>query len=186
MKKIIAIALTLALLCGAVTVFADTELTVPSKTTGDLTSFEVVVENPVEGKKVTMAPAAAQDAAEAEIKKAQEAKTLEAYFGAEVTNAIKAILGDDAALSVDEFLAISAEGYEDGMGNATITAKFPTPYAKDEKVAVSVGIFDAEKNLTWTVFEGVGLEDGCVRFTVDPLTFAAIQVGGALLIACSK
>ena len=72
------------------------------------------------------------------------------------------------------------------MGNATITAKFPTPYAVDEKVAVSVGTYDADKNLTWKVFEGKGVENGYVQFTVDAETYLAIQANEALLTVCSK
>lgn len=185
MKKIIAIALTLMLLCGATSVFA-TGLAIPSKTTEDLTSFEVKVETPVDGKQVTMAPAASQATAEAELEKAQAAQTAEGYFGEEATKAIKDILGDNAEISIDEFLAISAEGYEDGMGEITIIAKFPTPYAKDEKVAVSFGTFDAEKVLTWKVFEGIGLQDGRVQFKLDPESFKTLQAGEALLAACSK
>lgn len=186
MKKIIAVALSLMLLCGAVAAFADTELITPSKTTEDMTSFQVEVENPVEGKTVTMAPAEDQAAAEAELEKAQAAKTVEAYFGEEVTKAIQEILGENAEISMDELLAITVEGYEDGMGNATVTAKFPVVYAKDEKVAVMVGIFDAEKNLTWNTYEGIGQEDGTVKFMVDAATFAAIESDGALVAVCRK
>ena len=185
MKKIIAIALTLMLLCGATTAFA-TGLVTPSKTTEDLTTFEVVVENPVSGKATTMKPADNQDVAEAELEKAQAAKTVEAYFGDEVTKAIKDILGDNATISMDEFLAVRAEGYEDAMGKITIIAKFPTPYATGEKVAVNIGMFDANNVLAWTVYEGTGLEDGRVQFSVEPEVYKAIQEGDALLAVCSK
>lgn len=185
MKKIIAIALALVLLCGATAVLADTELVTPSKTTQDLISFTVEeVENPVEGKTVTMAPAADQAAAEAELEKAQNAKTVEAYFGEETTAAVKTILGEKAEISMDELLAVSMEGYEDGMGNVVIIAKFPTSYAKDEKVAVLIGVIN--DNVTaWKAVEGVGLEDGSVRFTVDPETALAIEEDIALFSVLS-
>lgn len=186
MKKIIAIALTLVMLCGAVTVFADTELVTPSKTTEDLTAIESTVENPVAGKTVTVAAAEDQTVAEAELEKAAAAGTVEAYFGEEATKAIQAILGEGAEISLDEFLAVTVEGYEDEMGNVTVTAKFPTAYAEGEKVAVLIGTFDAEKNLTWNVVEGVGLEDGSVQFAMDAATAKAVAEGNALFAICSK
>ena len=197
MKKIIAIALILVMLCGAVSVFADTELTTPSKTTDDLTTFEVTVESPVDGKAVAILPInentvdditkyqANLDAAEAELEKAQNAKTLEAYFGNEVAEKIAAILGDNAGISMDEFLAVIEQGYEDGMGNATVTAQVATPYEKDEKVAVMIGILK-DGALTWNAYEAVGLEDGRIQFTVDAETMKAIGTDIALLAVCSK
>lgn len=186
MKKIIAIALTLMMLCGAVTAFADTELVTPSKTTEDLTTIESTVENPVAGKTVTVAAAEDQTVAEAELEKAAAAGTVEAYFGEEATKAIQAILGEGAEISLDEFMVVTVEGYADEMGNVTVTAKFPTAYAEGEKVAVLIGTFDAEKNLTWNVVEGVGQKDGSVQYVVDAATMALIQNGEALVAVCSK
>ena len=196
MKKIIAIALTLMMLCGAVSVFADTNMSTPSKTTDDFTTFEVTVENPVDGKAVVILPInentvddvtkyqANLDAAEAELEKAQNAKTLEAYFGNEPAAAVAAILGDNA-ISMDEFLAVIEQGYEDGMGNATVTAQVATPYEKDEKVAAMIGILK-DSALTWNTYEAVGLEDGRIQFTVDAETMKAMGTEIALFAVCSK
>ena len=196
MKKIIAIALTLMMLCGAVSVFADTNMSTPSKTTDDFTTFEVTVENPVDGKAVVILPInentvddvtkyqANLDAAEAELEKAQNAKTLEAYVGNEPAAAVAAILGDNA-ISMDEFLAVIEQGYEDGMGNATVTAQVATPYEKDEKVAAMIGILK-DGALTWNTYEAVGLEDGRIQFTVDAETMKAMGTEIALFAVCSK
>ena len=194
MKKIIAIALTLVLLCGAVTVLADSELVTPSKTTGDLISFEVTVEHPVDGKAVTLLPItedmaadyqANLDAADKQLEKAQAAGTLEAYFGADVAGKIAGILGADAEISMDELLAVIAQGYEDGMGNAAVTAQVATPYEKDEKAAVMIGIVKDDV-VTWNVYEAVGLEDGRLQFTVDAETMKADMENITLLAVCSK
>ena len=194
MKKIIAIALTLVLLCGAVTVLADSELVTPSKTTGDLISFEVTVEHPVDGKAVTLLPItedmaadyqANLDAADKQLEKAQAAGTLEAYFGADVAGKIAGILGADAEISMDELLAVIAQGYEDGMGNAAVTAQVATPYEKDEKAAVMIGIVKDDV-VTWNVYEAVGLEDGRLQFTVDAETMKAVMENITLLAVCSK
>lgn len=193
MKKIIAIALTLVFLCGAIPVLADTEIITPSKTTGDLTTLEVTVENPIEGKPVTAVPVNSQnaaqykaqaDAAEAEIAKAFAAGTVEKYFGEETTNAIKGVLGDAEKINMDEFFAFVLNGYEEAMGKATFTAKMPTPYAGKE-VAVLIGLVE-DGQVNWTTIKGIGQEDGSVQFTVEPELAQKIQQGVALMTVCSK
>lgn len=183
MKKIIAIALTLMMLCGAVTVFADSELVVPSKTTDDLISFETAVQNPTEGKTVSV-EIAGNDASEKELEKAQAAGTVEAYFGEETAKAIAAILGENVEISMDELTAVVLKDYEEANGAVTINAQFSTPYEKDEKVAVEVGIPVGEE-VNWNTFEGIGQEDGSVKFTVDPETAKAIAADYVLLAVCS-
>ena len=193
MTKIIAIALTLVLLCSAVTVLADSGLVTPSKTTGDLVSLEVAVEHPVDGKAVVIIPVTEEmvnyqanlDAADKELEKAQAAETVEAYFGAEAAGKIAEVLGADAEISMDELLAVIAQGYEDGMGNATVTAQVATPYGKDEKVAVLIGIVKDDAP-TWNVYEAVGLDDGRLQFTVDAETMKAVMENITLLAVCSK
>ena len=194
MKKIIAIALTLVFLCGAIPVLADTEIITPSKTTGDLTTLEVTVENPIEGKPVTAVSVNSQnaaqykaqaDAAEAEIAKAFAAGTVEKYFGEETTNAIKGVLGDAEKINMDEFFAFVLNGYEEAMGKATFTVKMPTPFAADEKVAVLIGLVE-NGQANWTTFEGIGQADGSVQFTVEPELAQKIQQGVALMTVCSK
>ena len=197
MKKIIAIALTLVLLCSAVTVLADSGLVTPSKTTEDLVSFEVTVEHPVDGKAVVILPITEEtvgdltnyqanlDAADKELEKAQAAETVEAYFGAEAAGKIAEVLGADAEISMDELLAVIAQGYEDGMGNATVTAQVATPYGKDEKVAVLIGIVKDDAP-TWNVYEAVGLDDGRLQFTVDAETMKAVMENIILFAVCSK
>ena len=197
MKKIIAIALTLVLLCGAATVLADTGLITPSKTTEDFTTFEVTVEHPVDGKGVILFPInentvpditkyqADLDAADAELEKAQAAKTVEAYFGAEDAAKITAILGQNASISLDELFAVLESGYEESMGKATVTCEVATPYEKDEKVAAMIGIIKDDV-LTWHIYEGVGLADGRILFTIDGDTMLEINPEIALFAVCSK
>ena len=195
MKKIIAIALTLVMLFGAVTVFADTKLVTPSKTTEGMTSFEVTVEHPVDGVVVTLLPIEADttdagekamlDIADKELEKAQAAGTVEKYFGEEAAKAIAEILGENAEMSVDEFLAVVLANYEESMGAVNVVAKLATPYEKDEKVAALVGLV-SDDVVAWTVIEGVGLEDGSVQFAMDAATAKAVAEGNALFAICSK
>lgn len=197
MKKIIAIALALVMLCGAVTALADTGLVTPSKTTEDLVTFEVTVEHPVEGKTVVIMPINEQtvddvtkyqanlDTADDELEKAQTAKTVEAYFDEETSKAVAAILGENAVVSMDELFAILQSGYEEGMGDATVAAEVATPYAKGEKAAALIGIVKDDV-VTWHVYEAVGLEDGRLQFTVDAMTMLEINPNITLFAVCSK
>ncbi len=194
MKKIVAIALTLVMLCGAVTVLADTGLITPSKTTEDLVTFGVEPEKAVEGKTVTMsaidknttdaAEKAALELLEKELEKAAAAKTVEDYFGKDAAEAIAKILGAKAEISLDEAVTVKLADYVEENGLITITAKFPTPYDEDEKVAVMVGLPEGD-SAVWSAFEGVGLKDGSVKFAVDAETALAIEAGYALMYVLS-
>ncbi len=183
MKKIIAIALTLMLLCGAASVFA---LPVPSKTTGDLVKFEIQVESPIDGKTPEMAPAADSAIADPELGKLQEVGDAAEYFSEEVTKGITGIIGGDGAFSVDDFLGISVSEYDEGMGLCTIIAQFSKAYGPGEKVAVLVGLIQNDGQVAWTVVEGVGVEGGMVMFTVPADVMLAIQNHNALLAVCSS
>jgi len=190
MKKVVSIALMVALLLVAAVAIADTELTVPSKTTDDLAEATAAVANPVEGKTPAVSFNVADDApqaiaAEAELAKVQAAGTLEGYFNAETVAAVQAILGE-GEISMDEFLPFVITDYEEAMGDLIITAKFATPYENGEKVAVLVGLVGEDGAVAWTVYEGVGLADGSVQFTVEPATALAIVNGTALLNVLSK
>ena len=195
MKKIVALALTLMMLFGAVIVFADTDLATPSKSTGDLVKFEVTVENPVDGKIVLILPieedttdTAEKDMlaiGEQELEKAQTAGTVEGYFDEETAKAIAEILGENAEISMDEFMAVIMVNYEESMGEAKVIAELATPYEKDEKVAVLIGVVKDDV-VTWTVYEGIGLEDGRVEFTIDAETAKTVTEENALFATCSK
>lgn len=189
MKKTISILLMIAMLLVAAVAVADTELATPSKTTDDLAEVTATVANPVEGKNPTFsveAEASSEQAAaaEAELTKAQEAGTLEKYFGNETASAIKEVLGD-GPISLDELLPLVATDYEEGMGDVAVSGNFATPYTQGEKVAVLIGIVE-NNQVAWTVYEGIGQADGSVKFVVDAATALKIQNGTALVAVCSK
>ena len=183
MKKIIAIALTLMLLCSATTVLAA-DMTTPSKTTGDMIWFEVTVENPVEGKEVNLKPLFGSAFADSELAKAREAKTVEGYFGEDVAKQITEIVGSNS-VSLDEFMAVYSQGYEEGMGNGNIKSHTPTSYGYGEKAAACFGIIK-DGVLTWNVYEAVGLADGRLEFNVDAETMMAFETETVLFALCSK
>ena len=197
MKKLLAIVLAAAVLFGAATVLADIDLITRSKTTEDLTKFEVEVEHPVEGRIVEILPINEHtvgdiskyqvnlDVAEEELKKALKAGTVETYFDPDAAVDIEEIFVDIKAVYLDEMFAIIQVGYEEGMGEATVKAQLPTPYDKDEKVAAMIGILK-DGVLTWHVFEGIGLEDNGILFVADEATMLEINPNIALFAVCSR
>lgn len=69
--------------------------------------------------------------------------------------------------------------------------QFSTPYEKDEKVIVLIGLAkenqDGVQSIEWTAYEGIGVEEqGCIQVELDPEIILAIQNGTALLAIVSK
>lgn len=201
MKKLVCLILALAL-CMSVTAMAEN---VPSKTTTDLTKFTVSAANqpagaylmPISELKLDgTLPAHEEHTAilQKEIAKLSS-EGAESYF-ANVTDSegkpvdLRKELGLDAnaKLNVSEFFELVAGGFNEDCGNVTATMLFPTPYEKDEKVYVLVGIVDEQNDgaVTWQAFEGVGMADGSVKAEFTPEIVKAIANGIALLAIVSK
>lgn len=177
MKKLVCLFLALAL-CLLTAAMAES---VPSKTTTDLTRFDVIAENqpgdpgiyllPV--NEVTVGDSLPDyqeriDICQVEIDKLANSATAEAYFGF-VTDAegnladLRALLGlesDVDLLNVFEFCPAIAGGFREDCGKVTATMLFSTPYEKGEKVLVLIGIVtvleDNTQTVEWHVFEGIG------------------------------
>ena len=215
MKKIVCLILGLALCLTSVAALAES---VPSKTTTDLTRFEVTAENqpgdetlyllPVNEATVGDTLADYQehlDICQAELEKLAASEGTEAYFG-QVKDAegnpvdLRELLGvaDGTQLNVFEFCPAIAGGFREDCGKVTATMLFSTPYEKDEKVIVLIGIVtvheDGAQTVEWTAFEGVGLDAvegqeetyGCIQVELTQEIVAAIQNGTALLAVVSK
>lgn len=199
MKKIVSILVAL-MLCLSAAAFAES---VPSKTTGDLVQFEAAADNLPADAGFYIQPIAEDDEAyqqsveisQNEITKLAQSENVAAYFG-EVKNAegevvdVKALLGSDT-LNVYEFCALAAGLYQESYGNVSIKMQFSTPYEKDEKVIVLIGLAkenqDGVQSIEWTAYEGIGVEEqGCIQVELDPEIILAIQNGTALLAIVSK
>lgn len=111
------------------------------------------------------------------------------------------VIDENMALDVFEFGPIVAGNYVEEYGNVTANMLFSTPYEKDQKVAVLIGIAkvndekksqlaegeelnsDCIDDIEWVAFEGVGqdaVEDqeetyGCVKVELTPEIVLAIQ-----------
>ena len=206
MKKIVSLLVAL-LLCLFSVAFAES---VPSKTTGDLTQFEVAAENMPADSGFFIRPVVEDEEAyqhhveicQNEINALIQAESVEEFFG-EVKNAsgevvdIAALLGSET-LNVHEFCPLMVGEYAEEYGVVNAKMLFSTPYAKGETVVVLIGLVTIDQNgaqnVEWVAYEGVGAEvenagveeQGCIQVELNPEIILAIQEGTALLAVVSK
>lgn len=206
MKKMIGLLVTL-LLCLYAVAFADS---VPSKIIDDLTRFEVEAEN-LSGDAVFFIRPIMDDEEEYQeqveicqnaISTLMQAESITEFFG-EVKDASGEVVDlvallESENLNVYEFCALNAEGYEGYYGAVTAKMLFATPYEKDEKVVVLIGMVtanqDGTQSIEWTAYEGMGVEaedagvegQGCIQVKLNPEIVIKIQEGTALLAIVSK
>lgn len=207
MKRIACLALAL-LLCLTATALAESA---PSRTVCDMTDTEVVPQNPSDDSgffiKVLLERDSVHqkrfDACDIEIAKLAASPDAETYFGAMTDNEGKPVYPKEIletdCLNVYEFWPIIAGGYDESYGDVTARILLPTPYEKDEKVMVMIGLvtFDEDEEngqrVEWTAYEGVGLgvqtdsvEDmGAIQVEFDPEIVIEIQEGLALFAVIS-
>lgn len=214
MKKLVCFVLAF-MLCLSTAAMAES---VPSKTTFDLTRFDVIAENQPNDPGIFLLPVNEVtvgeqlpdyqeriDICQVEIEKLAAAKDVESYFAGAADSAgnpvnLRELLDaeEDAVLNVFEFCPAIAGGFKEDCGRVTATLLFSTPYEKDEKVIVLIGIAtileDDTQTVAWQAFEGVGLgavegqEEtyGSIRVELTPEIVAAIQNEIALLAVVSK
>ncbi len=171
---------------------------VPSKTTSDMTQFEVVDQN---GNVATFKPETAPEkvaAAETELKKLIAAEKVENYFaGAKDADGkavdLAAVLGlkDGEELTVNAFTAVYANGFAAGCGDINVVLNFPAVYAAGQKVLVLLGVENDAKVIEWTVLEGVGVASakadmGAIQAVIPEKLMLAVQGCNALLAVVSK
>ena len=214
MKKLVCFVLGLTL-CLSASAMAES---LPSKTTSDLTRFEVVAENQPNDPDIYLLPVNEVtvgvqlpdyqeriDVCQVEIEKLAASENAESYFAGATDSEgnpvnLRELLGveEDVVLNVFEFCPAIAGGFQEDCGKVTATLLFSTPYEKDEKVLVLIGIVtileDGTQNVAWQVFEGIGLgavegqEEtyGSIQVELTPEIVAAIQNELALLAVVSE
>lgn len=206
MKKIVCLLVAL-MLCLSSAAFAES---VPSKTTGDLTKFEVETDNMADDSGFFIRPVVENEEAyqrhvevcQTELGILMSSEAISAYFG-EVTDFEGNVISlaevlDAETLNVYEFCPLIAGEYEEHFGKVTMKMLFSTPYEKNEKVIIMIGIVtvneDGTQTVAWTAYEGVGVEivnasveeQGCIQVELDPEIVLAIQEGITLLAVVSK
>ena len=196
MKKFICLLFALVL-CLSVAMAES----VPSKTTSDMTEVkDVVAENlPADAGFTVTIPVEEEVVAVAntEVSKLVEAaKTADVttYFGT-VTDSkgnevVLTELLETETVNVFEFMPIEVKEYVEEYGSVNVTLTFSTPYAKDEKVVVLLGLVtvneDGTQTVAWTAYEGVVVDEGAIQVEFDPETLKMIQDGTALIAIVSK
>lgn len=194
MKKVVSLLIAL-MLCLTVVAFAES---VPSKTTGDLTTFAVASDKiPADSNFCIAAEAEDQDkvqACETEIAALKQAGAAN-YFG-EVKNAAGEAIDLAAELGVEnvnvyEMVPVVASNYDASYGAVQTTMQFSTPYAAGEKVIVLIGSVtvnaDNTQTVEWVAYEGVGVgTDGAIQVELDADIIASVQGGNSLIAVVSK
>ena len=106
----------------------------------------------------------------------------------------EALMGEEVASQIDEategklvaLLPIAETGYEDSMGDVTVTISFPAAEALTEgqKVVVAIGtpsgVVDDEPTYDWKIVEGTANGQGGIVLTLDQETMDQIAEGGVL------
>ena len=169
MKKILAI--MFALILGT----ACVAYAVPSKTTEDMSTFEI--EGSTGDDYFYITPAEDQALAEEELEKLAEAGEDE-YFGEAAEAAKKALELDE--LTTYEFLRIITGNYKPEMGDVLVHMTFATPFEEGQKVGVMLG-YAAEEGNEWTYLEGIGNADEGVDVVIPSDLCQKIQDEGAML-----
>lgn len=141
------------------------------------------------------------DTCKAEVEALSASESFDKYFGTVINKDgeevdLKKLLGVDN-LNVFEFVPVVASGLEEGCGNVEVEMLFATPYEKDEKVVVMVGIVaeneDGTHSVEWTAFDGVGVEadsenvesKGCIKVELTEEMALKIQENTTLLAVVS-
>ena len=204
MKKIAALLLCLCVLAAAVpTAFADPAFFdvsgISSKKANDLKaiyskmwpSMHIEVYYNGEGTYGVIGIRLANKAV-----KAAKSTSINSFFNAKTPAGEAADLHEIVGaedLDIAELDGFGITGYEEAMGDVEVIVKSAVPVNENEKVAVLIGLCgedaaalaadeNAEIDPEWTVFEGKGLEDSNVGFTLPGSYAAQIQeVGGALI-----
>ena len=195
MKKVLC--LILALVCLGTLAMAES---VPSKSTADLVeTVEVKTESGVAAENLVVAAVTDEvvykekiEACQTEIKKLEESASVEEYFG-EVKDSTGAVvsltevLGSET-IAVNEFMPIIVDNYDASYGKVSVGFKFSTPYAKDERVVVLVGVTNPlTGEIEWVALEGVGTGiDGAIEVEFTAELLEAIQSGNAMMAVVSK
>ncbi len=195
MKKIVSLLLAM-MMCLTAIAFAES---VPSKTTNDLTAFEVSGEQIPADSDFAITTASAEDeekvkACENEIASLKQVGAA-AYFS-DVKNAagekvdLAAVLEADT-LNVYEIVPVVASNYDAAYGAVQTTMLFSTPYAAGEKVIVLIGSVtvnaDNTQSVEWVAYEGVGVgTDGAIQVELDANIISTVQDGNSLIAVVSK
>ena len=188
MKKILALICVLALcmtgVASAETIVYDAKLgAVPSRSTADLASVEIVTELP-EGNELSII-LKDTEASQAQIEALRNAPSVEEFFGnvkdadgnaADISEALGA-----ETLNINEFMSVIVSGSQEEYGDIEVKITFATPYEEGEKVLIMV----STPETGWVELAG-GAAGGSIDVIFPQKLMTAMQNGDSFLAAISK
>ena len=179
MKKLFSLVLTLALLLTAVSAFAAGSKEEPS---GGGTVVPVTEETP----EIGISFIDDTDASAAAIKAFGEAKDAGDVL-APLPEDVSALVPEGFG-TINDLKTAQFDGEVDKVTeDMLINVMFETPYAEGQKVIVLIGILpEAEGEIEWKVFEGVGKADGSVDVTVTKDVFEKVKTNPFLIGVISE
>lgn len=147
----------------------------PSKTVADMTYITTSAEDFV------ISVDAKDETALKELDKLK-GSTTKAYFGEEMMNKVKKLLGKDEAV-IAEFVAIYVENYKKEMGDIVADIIVPYTSKEGEKIAVLISPRNSDDGVyEWKEYLGIGTKDGSVEVEFDGEMLQEIQGHTGLLV----
>ena len=207
MKKILSLALALALVLGAVSALASestaTQAVAPSKTNQDIQQSEVK-ETVTEASAADTTNTGAANAAANTVATTPEPITSTVVADSETTDALKEEFakaveaGDVSAVlpenlqsavadftKVNEIVTVRLSGDVSEVTYVTVNYKLETPYAEGEKVMVAYAV-TVNGQIQWILVEGTAQKDGSINVTLNAEALAMLVNRDATLIVLSK
>ncbi|QTE68791.1 hypothetical protein JNO48_02460 [Clostridiales bacterium] len=126
----------------------------------------------------------------------ESAAAIKAFADAKEAGDVLAPLPDDVKAKIPEGFATISEmvtakldGEIDNLPDEVVmNVMFETPYSDGQKVIVLIGILpeNAEEEIEWQAFDGVGKADGSVDVTVPKAVFEKVQTNPFLIGVISE
>lgn len=115
-----------------------------------------------------------------EVEENEVAKQLLDFVAA---NDSAAVFGEElGAYEMVEMATLAISGYEESIGDLTFTVKFAAAFEQDAKLAVLIGLINAEDlTVAWQPVNFTVEEDGSVTATLTAEQALAVQNGSAVI-----
>ena len=174
MKKILALVLAALMVFAAVSALADN-----SKGGGDIPSGTVEAEEEITLEKI--ADTAETQKLKDDIKAGHDAGDDLAGFPEEIRAKIP-----EGRKTVYEMDTYTMKGYEGKSQKAIFVFKFDTPFEKDTKVSILLGICPAGADVEWLVLEGTANAEGNVEVEVTKAELDKISSNPFVAVAVAE
>lgn len=192
MKKMIAIAVSAALMVSMAAATAFAVESTPSKTGTDADAGKpnYTISGTGDGLEIKVEVTGASESEETSLKNA--GGNLSVYANAQAADTAAKLLGTKVEnVTVNEVKQLKVSGYETGMGKVSMSVPFAALPVKGTKVAVLIKVVN-NGSVNWITVPGVVEEKvfagstkavRCVTFALDDVTMVNVQAGTATVAA---